>query len=98
MTTEKNPRPSGRGVVKYKIAIMIHATAAGNRCHAQCRHLSTFMQSGERQTRCAAFVFAKLNLDKDGRILRCRQCITAQKRASRAGHSEAQLPLFGRVA
>lgn len=34
------------------------------------------------------------DLDNDGRILRCRQCITAQKRASRAGHSEAQLPLF----
>lgn len=81
--------------MKYKIALLIHATAAGNRCHAQCRHLSMFMEAGERQTRCAAFVFAKLNLDQDGRILRCRQCITAQRRASRAGHTETQLPLFG---
>lgn len=83
--------------MKYKVALLIHATAAGNRCHAQCRHLSVFMEAGERQTRCAAFVFTPLNRDKDGRIVRCRQCITAQRRASRAsraGHNDAQLPLL----
>mgnify|MGYP000932260916 CR=1 FL=1 len=84
--------------MKYKIAILIHATAVGNRCHAQCAHLQSFKDGDVLLTRCLMFRNDLLWQDKHGRTKRSKKCIAAQRRASRAGHSEAQLPLFGRVA
>lgn len=78
---------------KYKIAILIHATAVGNRCHAQCRHLVKAIEKGVPARYCAAFQFQVLDSDSDGKVVRCRRCSSAQRAASRL--PSKQLDLFG---
>lgn len=78
--------------MKYKIAILIHATAIGVRCHRQCRHLVRFREADRMVDSCMAFS-VELDKDADGRLLRSGKCIIAQRKASRNVPSK-QLDLF----
>lgn len=79
---------------KYRITLLIHATAAGRKCHAQCKYLTYYMSEDRRVATCAAFGFNHLQRNDDGRPMRDRQCIAAERRAGKHGQQRVQLGLF----